>query len=483
VVDISEESTLIEWIDEFSDNNAASRVQAIMSEVDYTKAAKLVDSLGNITYSLYIPSTNPLSLKNVWIYKNNSGIQFRLIHYQMDPDWYDSFELFPGWDHFTGDFSVYNIDGSKLYQVYMIDGKSQDTESNSRVADVNACSNNSRIEGYWECTTTTWRICKTLGGVNDCYYETDTDCTWMDGCEDTGGCPDCGPTYDPGYENGSSTSNPSEECPANYEMVKGRCVPTCKSNDGGECVECDEGMVYDEILSKCVEAITPCEKAMIAADVYNTQNGEYAESSEPLPFELHGAWSLNKSVDLSHLKLYDPDSDFNSALYEKTLRTGEIVYVYATEGSASVQDIKENINQLFGTSSQYKLSVSNAHEISSILAGKQLYFVGHSLGGGLASINALATGRPAFTYNAAALSQETKDLYQEYSSDIIQATIVEGEIVDFLQKHYLQLQAEGVINYIDEESSLFRDFFNNMHPALQTYEATRLHFIEILECL
>ena len=44
----------------------------------------------------------------------------------------------------------------------------------------------------------------------------------------------------------------------------------------------------------------------------------------------------------------------------------------------------------------------------------------------------------------------------------------------------------SVINYIEEESTYWQDFFNERSPALNTYKAGRLHLInsviDILDC-
>ena len=44
----------------------------------------------------------------------------------------------------------------------------------------------------------------------------------------------------------------------------------------------------------------------------------------------------------------------------------------------------------------------------------------------------------------------------------------------------------SVINYIEEESTYWQDFFNERSPALNTYKAGRLHLINsvivILDC-
>lgn len=76
-------------------------------------------------------------------------------------------------------------------------------------------------------------------------------------------------------------------------------------------------------------------------------------------------------------------------------------------------DWKNNIQQLFGSSEQYKQSADIALYLSlEIGANNELNFVGHSLGGGEATLNSLKTygtgkGRAAFIFNAVWITSKT----------------------------------------------------------------------------
>jgi len=104
--------------------------------------------------------------------------------------------------------------------------------------------------------------------------------------------------------------------------------------------------------------------------------------------------------------------------------------------------------------------------------------VGHSLGGGLASVNALTTGRTAYTYNAAGLSNTTRDIYDAGLNPSIFATVVTGEFVDTYQRKYFGVKAEGNITYIDKESKAWVDYLNRVSPVIGSYNQVRLHLIE-----
>lgn len=234
---------------------------------------------------------------------------------------------------------------------------------------------------------------------------------------------------------------------------------------------------------------TPCETALLSRDVYSTEDGQQEFGTEPIPQELSGGWELNNTLDLSSLTLTDNDSGFNSAVYQK-LVNGVYQYMYVTEGTdpISIIDWYNNVRQVSGNSEQYEISVQNAQLLNSLVGSRQLYFSGHSLGGGLASVNSLATGRSAFTYNAAGISSSTRNLYDNGLNPEINATVVEGEIIDRIQDRFgIQAEDSNTINYIEEESTYWEEFINDRSPALNTYRAGRLHMIEtvldILDCL
>ena len=129
-------------------------------------------------------------------------------------------------------------------------------------------------------------------------------------------------------------------------------------------------------------------------------------------------------------------SGLQSAVYERTI-DNVTEYVYATAGTqlTDFSDIKEDITQLWGQTSQYNESIGIADKLSSQLGNSELTFVGHSLGGGLATANALATGKSAITFNPAALSSTAKKnlgLTSVNESNITNV-IVKGEIVNHLQ--------------------------------------------------
>lgn len=101
-------------------------------------------------------------------------------------------------------------------------------------------------------------------------------------------------------------------------------------------------------------------------------------------------------------------SGFYSQLFH-TNRGGKDFYAFCTAGTQmlSLKDWFSNFSQgLIGLSPQYTRSVQIAKKLDEIVGDNRvLFFIGHSLGGGLASNNALITRkRHAITYNAAGLN-------------------------------------------------------------------------------
>jgi len=128
---------------------------------------------------------------------------------------------------------------------------------------------------------------------------------------------------------------------------------------------------------------------------------------------------------------YAPKDGFSASLY---LNDNGIYYLTfrGTEMktfSAALQDWGANISQAFGfKTSQYEQATSLAHAVFNKTHGN-VVFVGHSLGGGLASAAAYATGGRAITFNASGLSYR----YRTNRAPSIRAHYVRGDILSLLQ--------------------------------------------------
>jgi len=140
---------------------------------------------------------------------------------------------------------------------------------------------------------------------------------------------------------------------------------------------------------------TIAEAARIAAHVYGDKPDDF----------LIGGWSMSSNIMLG--QKFNLDNGLKSALYERTI-DGVTEYVYATAGTNDMKDVINDIVQPLGISNQYRQAAENAKDLSRMLREKELTFVGHSLGGGEAALNAMVTERKAITFNAAGVSNITK---------------------------------------------------------------------------
>ena len=87
------------------------------------------------------------------------------------------------------------------------------------------------------------------------------------------------------------------------------------------------------------------------------------------------------------------------------------------------------------------------------MGGQEMTYVGHSLGGGLAAANSLATGNAAITFNPAGVSWGTRmvnDLPKDKRDGQIRSFVVGGEAVDRSQR-LMGSSANGRITYINPQ--------------------------------
>lgn len=179
------------------------------------------------------------------------------------------------------------------------------------------------------------------------------------------------------------------------------------------------------------------EAACIADDVYAWLS----------PEKLVGQWE--RSSDFGDIAYKDPVSGLRSQLYTRTIN-GRKEYIYATAGTVTLKDMANNLTQLDGTSIQYAQSIKNARELSARIAATNgtLLFTGHSLGGGEAVCNALATNRPAIVFNPAGVTDETKQthgitLSKGDSSRLITSIISHNDPLSIFQDAAAQSQMLG----------------------------------------
>ncbi|MEO0501322.1 MAG: Mbeg1-like protein [Pseudomonadota bacterium] len=195
------------------------------------------------------------------------------------------------------------------------------------------------------------------------------------------------------------------------------------------------------------------DKALMAQDVYET-------NAAPPP-----GWRVASQADLAAIGLTPadltiPDSNFQARVYVAGSGSNTD-YVVAFRGTefTSLSDWNNNLRQgVGGDSPYYDQAIQIGRQTA--LSGADVEFVGHSLGGGMASAAAVASGYDASTYNAAGLSNNTIDrataANPNGASGEVTAYYVPGEIL-----HNIQEDDSSLINGFDWVGKIAPDAYGN----------------------
>lgn len=144
--------------------------------------------------------------------------------------------------------------------------------------------------------------------------------------------------------------------------------------------------------------------------------------------KLLGGWKpvVNKDERLYNNK----ETGFSAGLFERT-SDGKTEYALVFSGTDDKKDLGENARQLQGASYQYLQAQLLANVVSEQKSGSELTMVGHSLGGGLATVASKTTGRTAITFNPETVSKMTEsNLGISGRNSKISAYIFNGDILN-----------------------------------------------------
>lgn len=184
----------------------------------------------------------------------------------------------------------------------------------------------------------------------------------------------------------------------------------------------------------CIDIARRMEEAEAARDNALLAGASYGDTDAPLPENTRRA----TRGDLVALGLHDgthdmtriADSDFRSEVFVRTdPATGQENYVIAFKGTtpSSGEDWRNNVRQGLGRDAAYYNQAMEIGATANSAAPGRVSFVGHSLGGDMASAASASTGAPAHTYNAAGLHPNT---VRRYGPDAIANAPVEAYYVD-----------------------------------------------------
>gem|GEM_PF-2740794 len=148
---------------------------------------------------------------------------------------------------------------------------------------------------------------------------------------------------------------------------------------------------------------------LIAADAYKAEDAEHILPSgySRIPQTQLNHWRLTRDL------LVDEASGFSSTIYFDA--NGSAIVAFRGTEPTDLGDIKTDIYQHVGLrAAQYEYLYRNIDVIVSRLSsaiGPNISFTGHSLGGGLATLAGLLSGRPTFAIAPAPLHQKSLDRY------------------------------------------------------------------------
>jgi RHS repeat-associated protein len=160
--------------------------------------------------------------------------------------------------------------------------------------------------------------------------------------------------------------------------------------------------------------------ALIARAVYKESSPQAKQAAQDDGWVATGTYS------------YYTHPGYRAVTFENTA-SNEVVLAYS--GTDDGLDWTANIGQgLIGGTAQYAHAENDALDVLNRFPGREVIFVGHSLGGGLASVAALAHSNVAVTFNAAGVSSWTlPEIDFSIASQLIRSYRVQGDLLSTIQ--------------------------------------------------
>ncbi|MGL5837618.1 MAG: hypothetical protein ACRCY3_03865 [Sphingorhabdus sp.] len=174
------------------------------------------------------------------------------------------------------------------------------------------------------------------------------------------------------------------------------------------------------------------ELALLAADVYRDT------AAPPAGYRVATDGDLAK-LGLNPADLTSTQSPFRARVYVKG-SGDDAQHIVAFRGTTGGGDWSTNFRQGIGLSSDHYRRALHIGSKLALAGDANVVVTGHSLGGGLASAAAIASGRQAATFNAAGLSDATIDSARSIrtsagvtTTENVSAYYVRGEVLSALQ--------------------------------------------------
>lgn len=212
--------------------------------------------------------------------------------------------------------------------------------------------------------------------------------------------------------------------------------------------------------------------ALLAADVYETDTSAVTGPSGT-------TWTPVSDADLEAAGI-DPallgsdETTFKAEVYAD----GQGNYVVAYAGTEDAGDWMENIEQLTGDSEQYDEAVALAQAVTEAYGADNVVTTGHSLGGGLATLAALATGTNAVTFNPVGISDDTFESHGlvpdqarvDAKDGQVRAYAVESEVLTTTQDTSPLPDTVGTKLVLDDPHPVDIEDYKSPYPYQGAYE-------------
>lgn len=221
--------------------------------------------------------------------------------------------------------------------------------------------------------------------------------------------------------------------------------------------------------------------AHLARDVYGSDDRQRTGAAQfrPLSDEEFRRSGIDPALRTNNASGFDAD------IYTD----GQGRYALAFRGTDAGKDWATNLGQGLGfETSQFNQAIALSRQ-AKVAFGDELVITGHSLGGGLAAVGALATDTPAVTFNASGVKDKTLErigldasaVKDEASHGQIRRYAVDNELLTGLQERNIAtryLMPDAVGHKIELPDPDPQGFWQRVNPVQSIKHSVEMHSMD-----